>query len=425
MANHDPVLGQLPDPDKEIVHLRDRFQAIQSFRYKDFRWLWLGTFISFTAVTMLQITRGWLVLILTGDSPFALSIVMMSFALPLTFASLLGGVLADRVARRRMIIISQAGNTLLTFLLALLDFTGVIRFWHLIIIGFANGTMAAFNMPSRQAITSDIVPGNVLMNAISLNSAGMNMSRIIGPAVAGVLIIYLDTSGVFFLIAGIQAISVMCTAMIQTGREATGKPGKSMTGEIAEGFRYARRDPTILGLLIMALVPALFGFPYIALLPAWAREALNAQSDGLGWLMMSMGAGSVAGTVILASIRQMKKRGDILVANGFIWGLSLLVFSQCQEYSTALPSVFLVGLISAVFMSLNMTLIQTYSSNEMRGRMVSMAMMTFGIMPLSAVPFGAFAEYIGTASSLSIGGVLLCIFVAVFFSVYSRFRKVE
>ena len=355
---------------------------------------------------------------LTGDSPFALSIVMMSFALPLTFASLLGGVLADRVARRRMIIISQTGNTLMTFLLAVLDVTGIIRFWHLIAIGFVNGTLAAFNMPSRQAITSDIVPGQELMNAISLNSAGMNMSRIIGPALAGVLIIYLDTGGVFFLIAGIHGASVLCTAMIQTGREATGKRGTSLTGDIVEGFRYARRDPALLGLLVMGLVPALFGFPYIALLPAWAREALNARPDGLGWLMMAMGVGSVAGTLILASIRHMNRRGIILVLNGFIWGLSLLVFSQCQEYSTALPSVFLVGLMSAVFMSMNMTLIQTYSSDEMRGRIVSIAMMTFGIMPLSAVPFGAIAEYIGTASSLGIGGVLLCIFVGIFFFVY-------
>jgi len=349
---------------------------------------------------------------------------MMAFAMPLTFASLLGGVLADRVARRQMIIMSQSGNAIMTFLLATLDITGLIHFWHLIVIGFVNGTLAAFNMPSRQSIISDIVPGKDLMNAISLSSAGMNLSRVAGPALAGLLIIYLDTARVFYLIGCVYAASVFFTAMIRTARPPAGSNGKGVAADILDGFKYAKGDPTLLGLVIMCLVPALFGFPYIALVPAWAREALNAQADGLGLLMMAMGIGSLTGALILASIRQLKRRGAFLVANGFAWGLSVVIFSRCLSYSSALPSLFLVGLMSAVFMSLNMTLMQLYSSDEMRGRIMSMAMMTFGIMPLSAVPFGAIAESIGTAASLEIGGLLLCLFATVFFFAYPKFHKV-
>ena len=129
------------------------FSVFQSFRYGDYRWLWLGTFFSFMAVGMQQVTRGWLVLRLTDDSPFALALVMMSFALPLTFVSILGGVLADRIPRRQIILLSQGGNAILTLFLATLDITGLILFWHLLVIGFCNGTLAAFNMPSRQSIT--------------------------------------------------------------------------------------------------------------------------------------------------------------------------------------------------------------------------------------------------------------------------------
>jgi predicted MFS family arabinose efflux permease len=175
----------------------------------------------------------------------------------------------------------------------------------------------------------------------------------------------------------------------------------------------------------MSFVPALFGFPYIMLLPAWAREVLNAQADGLGFLMMAMGVGSLAGTLMLASLRQLKRRGIFLVVNGFVWGLSLVVFSRSFSYGTALPCLFLLGLMSAVFMSLNMTLMQHYSSVEMRGRVISIAMMTFGVMPLSAVPFGAIAERIGTADSLQIAGLLLCIFTFIFFFANRRFRAVE
>lgn len=427
----DPHLAKQSEEGKE--HLRERplrasrrrIPALDSFQYRDFRWLWLGTFISFTAIGMQQITRGWLILRLTDDSPFALSLVMMSFAVPLTFASLLGGALADRVARRQMILLSQSGNALMTLLLSILDVTGLIRFWHLMVIGFLNGTLAAFNMPSRQSLVSNIVPEKDLMNAISLNSAGMNLTRIIGPALAGVLIIYLDTGGVFFLIALIHAFSVFSMAMIKAGKKAVGRSDKGMAADIGQGFRYALRNPTLLALVIMGFVPALFGFPYIALLPAWARETLDVQSNGLGLLMSFMGMGSVAGTLILASLRRLKRRGAFLVANSFAWGLSLVFFSQCLSYASALPCLFFVGFISAFFMSLNMTLMQFYSSAEMRGRLVSMIMMTFGIMPLSAVPFGAIAERIGTADSLGIAGLLLCLFSVIFFFAFPAFRKVS
>jgi MFS transporter, DHA1 family, staphyloferrin A biosynthesis exporter len=402
-----------------------RFRTVESFQFHDYRWLWLGTLFAFMAINMQQITRGWLILRLTDDSPLALSLVMMSFALPLTFASVFGGLMADRFPRKDMIVYCQSGNAVMTLLLATLDITGLIRFWHLMVIGFINGTLAAFNMPSRQSIVSDIVPPESLMNAISLNAAGMNLTRTIGPAVAGLLIIYLDTAGVFYLITGVHVFSAICMAMMRTGHAPAMRSGKGAIADIKEGFRYAMRNPTILGLVIMAFVPALFGFPYLALLPAWAREALNVRSDGLGLLMMFMGMGSLIGALILASFRQMRKRGAFLIANSLAWGISLAVFSQASSYAVALPLLLLIGLLSAIFMSLNMTLMQTYSSLEMRGRIVSMAMMTFGLMPLSAVPFGALAERIGTPDSLALSGMILTLASVGFFFAFRKFRGVE
>ena len=405
--------------------IRKRSVAFQSFQYQDFRWLWLGSLASFTAVSMQQITRGWLVLRLTNDSPFALSLVMMSFALPLTFASLLGGAMADRLSRKRMIILSQSGNAVMTLILATLDVTGLVRFWHLIIIGAINGTLAAFNMPSRQSIISDIVPEKDLMNAISLNSSAMNLTRIIGPALAGVLIIFLGTAGVFYLITVVYIMSILSVAVIKENWKDHTSTGKSVGTDIMEGFRYAKGNSVILGLLILSFVPALFGFPYIALLPAWAREALNVKADGLGLLMMTMGIGSLVGTLMLASISHLKRRRLFLTLNGFIWGLALVIFSRTGSYITAVPGLLFLGMANAVFMALNMTLMQSYASPEMRGRIISMHMMTFGIMPLSAVPFGALAERIGTADSLQIGGYFLCLFVIIFFFAYPKFRKTD
>jgi len=166
-----------------------------------------------------MITRSWLALKLTDNNPLLLATVMASFALPMTIFSLLGGALADRLPRRNLIIFSQSGNAILTLFIAILDMTGNIELWHLLIIGVINGSMMAINMPSRQAILSDIVPDKLLMNAIALNTSSMNLTRVIGPAIAGFLIIIIDTSGVFLLVSLIYILTALSMSMVKTGRK--------------------------------------------------------------------------------------------------------------------------------------------------------------------------------------------------------------
>ena len=190
------------------------------------------------------------------------------------------------------------------------------------------------------------------------------------------------------------------------------------------GFSYAFGNPILLGLFIMMFIPTLFGFSYYILLPAWAREVLNVQSDGLGLLMMMTGIGALVGTMALASMRNLSRRGSFLLTNSIVWGIALASLSQSTSYAMAIPFLLLLGLLNSVFMSLNMTLIQVYSSPEMRGRMMSIAIMTFGVMPLSAVPLGAIAESIGTPNAFFLSGVLLAVFTGVFAFGYPRFRKI-
>ena len=375
-------------------------------------------------MNMQMITRGWLVLRLADDSPLALAFVMMSFAVPMTFVSPIGGALADRIPRRHIVMVSQAGNAFLTVLLATLDITGVVEFWQVLVIGVFNGALMASNMPSRVALISDIVPENKLMNAISLNNSGMNLTRIVGPALAGVLIIFVGTAGVFYLIGGIYVFAMLSMAMVNAGGTATGSSRKGMTGDIREGLSYVAGNPTLLGLIIMAFIPVLFGFSYFALLPAWAREALDVESDGLGLLLMLMGIGALVGTLGLAAAPQLKRRGLFMLGVCLVWGVSLAAFSQTTSYALAVPLLLVVGLVSSLFMSLNMTLMQLYTAPEMRGRVMSIGMMTFGFMPLSVLPFGALAEHIGTPDALALSGVLLAAFTVVFAVGYPSFRKI-
>jgi predicted MFS family arabinose efflux permease len=172
-------------------------------------------------------------------------------------------------------------------------------------------------------------------------------------------------------------------------------------------------------------MPAFFGFTLIILLPAWAREALQVQADDLGLLMMVMGGGSLAGSLVLAAVRHMTQRGKWILINGLLWGGTVTLFSQTTTYATALPFLFVAGFMSAIFMALNMTLLQTYSTDEMRGRIMSISMMSFGTMPLSTLPFGAIAEWIGTPNALCLSGAMLMILTAIFTVANPRFRKID
>ena len=397
---------------------------LELFGLRDYRWLWLSILSSFMAINMHMIARAWLVLRLRDDSPLALALIMGSFALPVIFVSLIGGALADRVPRKRLLVAGQSVTAVVTFVVATLDFTGVITFWHLLATGLVNGSMMALNMPTRQAVISDIVPEEKLMNAVAMASSAMNLTRIVGPAVAGVLIIYIDTAGVLYLIAGTYVLSALSMAKIDAGKIPRSRSGRSVGGDIKEGLTYASRDSTLLGLIIMAFIPVLFGMSYFALLPAWAREALDVQSDSLGLLMMTMGAGALGGTLILASLRNFGGRGAILLASCAVWGIGLAAFSQTTSFGAAIPLLLLTGLVSSVFMSLNMTLLQLYAAPEMRGRVMSISMMTFGVMPLSAIPFGVIAERIGTPDALLVSGVLLTVFTLAFTIGYPHFRRI-
>lgn len=397
----------------------------ESFQYRDFRWLWIGSFANFMALGMQMMARGWLVLRLSDDSPLALSYVMIAFCLPMTCISLLGGALADRVSRKQVLIAVQAGNALMTGLLATLDLTGLIRFWHLIAIGLVNGSLMAINMPSRQALISDLVPQDKLMNAVSLSNSGTNLTRTIGPALAGVLIVYIDTAGVFYLIAACYVFSLFSVAMIRVGKQSTGARRKSLTKDIGAGLKYAVDDSTLRGLIITLFMPVFFGFSLIILLPAWGREALNVQADQLGLLMMVMGSGSLLGSLILAAFRNLKRRGTWLLVNGVLWGVAMMFFSKATSYGVSLPFLFLTGFMSAIFMALNMTLMQTYSADEMRGRIMSITMMSFGAMPLSAIPFGVMAEWVGTPNALFVSGAMLTILTVLFTVVSPGFRKID
>ena len=396
---------------------------LEALKYEEFKWIWLGSFMSFIAMNMQMITRSWLILRVTNDSPLALTAVTLTFALPMTLVSPFAGALADRLSRRKLIAISQLLTAFFTCVLGVLDITQLVNYWHIMLIGVFNGSLMAINMPSRQALISDVVPDKSLMNAISLNNSSMNLTRVIGPAFAGLLILLIDTAGVFFIVSVIYLLSALSVTLI-TAQNFNKSPNNSkVLSDVKEGLRYATEDPKLKGLFTITFIAVLFGFSYYALIPAWAREALNIKSDGLGVLLMIMGIGATIGTILLATRGDTHYKGVILLCAATAWGISLAIFAQVNTFLIAAPFLVFIGLTSSIFMSMNMSLIQLNSRKEMRGRIMSIAMMTFGLMPLSAVPFGIIAETIGTSNALSISGVLLATATVIFAIFNKSFRS--
>ena len=362
---------------------------------------------SFAGMQMQMLARGWLVVDKLDGSALDLGIVTSSNGAPLLVLSLFGGVISDRFPKRNLLIVTQSCNGLIALLVALLIVTDRVQIWHMIVAAILTGTVFAFNMPGRQSLIPELVSKDKLSNAVALNSAGMNLNRIIAPGIAGILVAVIGLGGVYFMIVGCYAFAAFTMLMVRPTRPTSPPRTTSMLQDLKAGLRYARNDPRISSLLLLALVPLLFAHPYQALLPVFAKSVLGVESDGLGFLMGAVGVGAVSGTLVLASLSGARNKGLKMIALLVLFGLALVLFARSGSFYLSLPALFLVGVGSMGYNALNHTLLLTTSTPEMRGRVTSSYMMSFGIMPLGVFPMTAAADAIGPPNALTIGGAAL------------------
>lgn len=388
--------------------LQTKQHMFSSLENRDFRYLWSGNLAATFAMQMQMVARGWLIYDMT-QSPIQLAWVMMSFSLPMMLFSLFGGVAADRLTKKWVMIAAQSATCVSTILLAGIVITGHIEFWHFIGFGLFNGTIMSFAMPARQAMVPEIVGEDQLVNAVALNSATMNLSRVLGPAIAGVIIALSaggDTSsqfgvGMVFITNGVlQLISVSTLIVLQHKGHSTLLQQGTIRGDMGDGLRYIWNHELLRALIIMTFIPLLFGFPMQSLMPVFNHDVLNGGPQDLGLLMSVMGAGAIVGSFILARIADSDKKGAILFATAFAWAVFLGAFAISKTLIFAIAACALTGLASSIFMSLHMSIITLIIQPEMRGRVMSIMMMSFGLMPLGALPVSYVAETTGIGVAL-------------------------
>ena len=386
--------------------------TFSSLSEPDFRWLWLGSLGSSFAMNMQIVARGWLVYDLTS-SAMDLAWVTMSFTLPQVLFSLWGGVFADRLPKRRIIAVAQSLNFVATLIMATIIITGRVEFWDFIWIGAFNGTVLALSMPARQAFVPELVGEGRVFNAMALNTASWNLSRILGPTVAGGLIATLahgDTSSsygvgvVYYAIAGLYFISAASVAFIRTQPRVVRSSEATVLNEIGAGFRYVIAHPPVLGLILLSIVPFLFGMPINTLLPAFNEDVLHGGPDSLGMLLASMGMGAIVGSLMLARLGSIRRKARWLIATSIAWGGLMGGVSATRELYGAALLMAAIGWVSAWNMSLNRGHLQVIVAPHMRGRIMSIDIMSHGLMPLGIIPISLIAERVSIPAALASAG---------------------
>ena len=400
---------------------RATFASLSIPDYNKYFW---GMVAFFSGMNMMIVLRGYLVYDLT-DSEIALSMVMLGVALPMLVIAPIGGVVADRVDRRTLMIWAQVVVTLLNLANTVLIIAGVIEFWHLMVFSTLSGFAFSFNMPARQAAIPNLVPRALLMNAMSLGSSAMNGTRIVAPAVGGLLIQPIGIGGAFGVMTGLYALSVVFSLGLPKMPPELREKSVTFFSDFADGFSFIKGNHLVMGLLLLGTVPAIFLMPYQTLLPVFAEDVWHVGASGLGAMQAISGVGGLAGGLFVANMDHYPRKGGLMFFAAMATGVFLIAFALSPVFGMALPMLAFVGLFSMVFMTVNNTVIQSVIPDNVRGRVMSVLMMSFGLMPLGAVPASIAAAYIGTPAVVAIGAVMMMASVAAFYALYPQFRQLD
>ena len=388
-----------------------RFAA---FQHRNFSLLWAGLLVSNTGTWMQNVAQGWLVLKLT-NSPLWLGLLGLSFAIPMVVLPLVGGAFVDRINRIKLLYFTQTGALLIALALAILIWTGNIQIWHILLASFIGSSLLAFDNPARQALVPDIVPPRDLMNAISLNSATYTGAALVGPAIAGALLVPLGMGTLFFLnavsyLAVLVALAFMRNVQTHNSNRQHASLGRSMLA----GLSYAWKNRLIGALLGLSALASLFGRSYQTLLPIFARDIWNGGPLGYGILLSASGGGALVGAFGLAYIRNVKRQGAILVASGLIFSLTVILFALSPWFWPGVVLLFIGGVAVTVFGTIIATFIQVAVPGELRGRIMSLYSITLiGLPALGAMGSGSVAQLLGGLSgaprAVLIGGIVISV----------------
>ncbi len=376
---------------------------------------------------MAQTVQAWLVYELTG-SALALGTVFGAFAIPMIVLPFFGGVLADRLDRRKVIWIMQSVATLLALVMAILVATELIQVWHIFVISFISAIALAFDQPTRQAIIPDLVPRDELRPAVALNSAVFTGGAFIGPALAGFLVAQagLPLAGAFFINAATFGAVIVAVAFMPIPPLDPSRTRGSVLSTALDGFRFVGRNELIIMVMILSLATSLFGRSYHALLPVFAKDILDVGIQGLGMMNSAPGAGSIVGAVLIGMNLRLPPNGMLSLGGTAVMALLVIGFASSESYVVSLVLLFLLGVLGTVLITATRTILQLRAPREYMGRVMSLSTIAvIGFGPLGGFIVGPLAEFTGAPYSLYISSALVVIAAAFLAGVRPTLRRAE
>ncbi len=392
------------------------FAVPPAFRYREYRNYWFGMLSAVGGFQIAMFGQFWLIHELTGSTVY-LGYVGLANAVPAIALNLVGGVVADRFDKQRLIVVTQVISALFVALLALITLAGVVEPWHVLTIAVFAGAINAFNQPARQSIYPHLIDRKVMMSAVALNSSIWQGTRIIAPAIGGVLIAIIDTGAAFVLASVLMLIFAVVVSFLKVPESARTGASRRQTSaftDIVEGLKFIRANSVFMFLIGMTFFNSFFGLSYIILMPVFADDILKVGADGQGVLMSVSGVGALIVTIWLGTRVSSGNTGFILIGGAVLTGVTVAAWALTAEYigsyPLALTLIFFLGLFTSVYMITIMSTLQMLVPNEMRGRVMGFYGMTWNIMPLGGMFAGLLAASIGAPWAVAIGGLAVSAF---------------
>lgn len=405
-----------------------KFQLTKIFpalRHKNYRFYFSGQLISLIGTWLQTIAQGWLVYDLTG-SPFLVGLIGAVQFLPILVFGIIGGVLADKFNKRKLLILTQAVSLILALILGVLTLLGLINIWVIGILAFLLGLVNAIDTPGRQSFAIDLVGKEHLHSAIALNIGSFNGARVIGPAVAGFLIAKFG-AGITFILNGFTFLGPLIALSVMKLAPPAEKPRhQHPILALKTGLRYSYYHPIIKTLLLFTVVFSIFGFSYTTMLPVIAERVYHQGAFGLGLLFSSAGLGAVIGTILVSVLYTKYSPKRLLLGGSFLFTISLFIFALTPNFTFALTLLLLSGVGFASQMALIVTTIQNNVENHLRGRVMSIFTTSLlGMQPIGNLQIGFLSEHLGSQIAISLGAAIVFLFALYLYFTFTKLENIE
>ena len=382
--------------------------TLRALQYRNFQLFFSGQLISLIGTWMQNVAQAWLVYRLTHSS-ILLGSVGFAGQIPIFLLSPIGGIVADRYRRHRIVIATQTASMILAFALSALVLTDTVQIWHIFTLSALLGVVNSFDIPARQSFLVEMVGRADLMNAIALNSSMFNASRVVGPAIAGLLVAGIGEGWCFFANGASYIAVIIGLWMMNVPARKDAAPEGSPLTHMAEGFRFVLEHPPVHAILMLLGVISLAAMPYSVLMPIFADKILHGGAEALGTLMGATGVGALCGALLLASRKTLKGLGTWVAISAVAFGGGLIVFSFCRAFWLSVAVLVPAGFTLMIEMGSSNTLIQSMVPDRLRGRVMSVySMMFMGMAPLGSLLAGAAADRIGAPWTVAAAG-MVCI----------------